>query len=583
MTRLNQLVIAALILIAPVFFARAQNEEALTALVQVLGQNSDEQFQLDVLKGMNEGLKGRRGLKMPAGWEEVAAKLAKSPNAQIRDLTQSLSLTFGSATAMAALRKTLTDTAADTATRRNALQSLVQAKDPALPSILQELLNDPAIRAAAVRGLAAYDDPKTPAAILKIYNSLTQSEKKDALNTLVGRSSSAKALLTEVDKKQIPTRDLSADIVRQLRNLKDEEINQQVQKLWGVARESEADKVAEIAKYKRLIEIEPAGDPSGGRAVFARTCQQCHTLFGEGGKVGPDITGSNRGDLDYILQNAIDPNAVIPNDYRTSTLETKDDRVITGIVTKQDENAITIITANETVVVPRGDMKSLQQGEVSMMPEGLLQALSNAEVRDLVSYLKSPGQVPMAATADNVQNFFSGKDLAGWDGNTNLWSVQDGEIVGKSEGLKNNEFLRNSLLLGDFRLILKVKLTPNKENSGVQFRSEIEPDGAVRGYQADIGEGWWGKLYEEHGRGLLWDKSGEAYVKPGDWNAYEIVAVGSKIKTALNGKPCVDLGDAQGARQGIVAFQLHAGGPMEVRFKDFKLEIDPKPELTTLQ
>jgi hypothetical protein len=88
-------------------------------------------------------------------------------------------------------------------------------------------------------------------------------------------------------------------------------------------------------------------------------------------------------------------------------------------------------------------------------------------------------------------------------------------------------------------------------------------------------------LYEEHGRALLWDKSGEAHVKAEDWNNYEIVAVGTKIKTAINGKACVDLDDPKGARQGIIAFQLHAGGPMEVRFKDFQLELNPKLELTT--
>jgi len=129
--------------------------------------------------------------------------------------------------------------------------------------------------------------------------------------------------------------------------------------------------------------------------VFARTCQQCHTLFGEGGKVGPDITGSNRSDLDYILQNAIDPNAVIPNDYRTSNVETKDDRSITGIVTKQDDTAITIITANETLIIPRNELKAVSQTELSMMPEGLLQAISEGEVRDLLAYLRSPGQVPL--------------------------------------------------------------------------------------------------------------------------------------------------------------------------------------------
>jgi putative heme-binding domain-containing protein len=580
------MILRLLVLIVALGFAfegRAQNDEALTAVVQVLGENDDVQFQLDVLRGMSEGLKGRRGVKMPQGWEEVGAKLSKSPNAEVRELAQALSLTFGSASAMSALRATLTDVNADPAARRNALESLVQARDPNLPPILQKLLSDPAIRAAAVRGLAAYDDPKSAERLLNAYNSLNQSEKKDALNTLVSRTSYAKALLSAVANKSIPARDLSADIVRQLRNFKDPEINQQVEKLWGVARETEADKLKEIAKYKSMITIEPAGDASRGRAVFARVCLQCHTLFGEGGKVGPDITGSNRGDLDYILQNIVDPNAVIPNDYRTSNLETKDDRAITGIVTKQDENAVTIVTANETVIVPRGDVSSLQQGEISMMPEGLLQALNNAEVRDLVAYLRSPGQVPMAATPDNVATFFNGKDLTGWEGNTNLWSVQDGEIVGKSSGLKNNEFLKNALLLADFRLVLSVKLTPNKENSGIQFRSEVEPNGSVKGYQADVGAGWWGKLYEEHGRALLWDKSGEAHVKTEDWNTYEIVAVGSKIRTAINGNVCVDLDDPKGARRGIIAFQLHSGGPMEVHFKDLKLELDPKFDLSTVK
>jgi putative heme-binding domain-containing protein len=563
------------------FTTHAQNDEALTALIQVLGENDDVQFQLDVLRGMNEGLKGRRGIKMPQGWDDVATKLARSPNREVRELSQALSLTFGSATAMNSLRNTLADANADPAARKSALESLVQARDPNLPPILQKLLADPAVRSAAVRGLAAYDDPKSAEVLLNLYTSLNQAEKKDALNTLVSRATYAKGLLSAVANKSVPARDLSADIVRQLRNFKDAEINQQVEKLWGVARDTEADKLKEIARYKSMITIEPAGDASLGRAVFARTCLQCHTLFGEGGKVGPDITGSNRGDLDYILQNIVDPNAVIPNDYRTSNLETKDERVITGIVTKQDENAVTIVTANETVIVPRGDVKSLQQGEISMMPEGLLQALNNGEVRDLVAYLKNPGQVPMAATADNVLTFFSGKDLSGWDGNTNLWSVQEGEIVGKSAGLKNNEFLKSSLLLGDFRLVLSVKLTPNKENSGIQFRSEVEPSGSVKGYQADVGAGWWGKLYEEHGRALLWDKSGEAHVKTEDWNTYEIVAVGSKIRTAINGKLCVDLDDPKGARRGIVAFQLHSGGAMEVRFKDLKIELDPKFELST--
>ena len=129
------------------------------------------------------------------------------------------------------------------------------------------------------------------------------------------------------------------------------------------------------------------------------------------------------------------------------------------------------------------------------------------------------------------------------------------------------------MVADDFRLTVKVKLVPNKENSGIQFRSEPLPDGEMQRLQADVGAGWWGKLYEEHGRGILSNKSGETFVKVDDWNEYEVDAVGSQVQTWINGKACVDLDDPPGARRGIFAFQIHSGGAMEVRFKDLKLEV----------
>ena len=116
-------------------------------------------------------------------------------------------------------------------------------------------------------------------------------------------------------------------------------------------------------------------------------------------------------------------------------------------------------------------------------------------------------------------------------------------------------------------------------------RDAAEPFGEyeMKGCQADIGAGWWGKLYEESGRALLSAKPGDAFVKTNDWNTYEILAVGGKIRTALNGHPCTDLDDPQVAPRGITALQVHAGGPTEVRFKDFQLELNPKFELKTVK
>jgi hypothetical protein len=98
----------------------------------------------------------------------------------------------------------------------------------------------------------------------------------------------------------------------------------------------------------------------------------------------------------------------------------------------------------------------------------------------------------------------------------------------------------------------------------------------MKGMQADIGKGWWGHLYEEHQRGLLTKKSGEQFVKPDDWNTYEIIAIGSKVRTAINGNLCVDMDDPKVAKQGVIGFQLHSGNTQEIRFRNLQLEINPK-------
>lgn len=167
---------------------------------------------------------------------------------------------------------------------------------------------------------------------------------------------------------------------------------------------------------------------------------------------------------------------------------------------------------------------------------------------------------------------FNGKDIDAWKGDKKLWRVENGEIVGKSPGIDHNEFLMHPRPVRNFRLTLEVKLVPNSANSGIQFRSQPRDDGGMFGYQADIGAGWWGKLYHEHGRAVLWDRPGDSYVKPEDWNKYEIVAVGHHIVTYLNGHKCVDLHDPQGELQGFIALQIHSGPAMEVRFRNIQFE-----------
>jgi hypothetical protein len=197
--------------------------------------------------------------------------------------------------------------------------------------------------------------------------------------------------------------------------------------------------------------------------------------------------------------------------------------------------------------------------------------------------IAAPAPLPKPGPDGKIE-IFNGKDLTGWYGDGSVYHVENGELVGKTEkGLKQNEFLKSRFEVGDFRLVCQMKLVPNAANSGIQFRSVPFKGNEMKGYQADAGAGWWGKLYEESGRGILVKEGGEQWVSKDDWNTYEVVAVGHKILVAINGHQTVDFEDEKGAAKGIFGLQVHAGGPTEVRWKEMKLELNPKAELTTVK
>ena len=177
---------------------------------------------------------------------------------------------------------------------------------------------------------------------------------------------------------------------------------------------------------------------------------------------------------------------------------------------------------------------------------------------------------------DGFRPLFDGTTLDGWDGESRLWSVRDGAIVGSTDKTKiaHNSFLiYRKAEFGDFELHAEAKL--RNHNSGIQFRSEALDDYVVRGYQADMAEGnWWGSIYDEKGtRGVLvngWKGKAEKVVKPDGWNSIEVICRGDHIQVKVNGLLTADLHDS--ARlSGIVALQLHAGPPMEVAFRNIEI------------
>ncbi len=549
--------------------------EAIENLVATFGTSTDARVQQTVLRGINTALRGRRNAAQPASWPAAYTAISKSNDSELQHQAHVLGTIFGDTSAVKNLMHQVQDTKAPGEHRLTGLAALVASKQPGVGALLLQLLNDNTLRSAALRGLASFDQPETAGVLLKLYPQLDGNERRLAISTLSVRPASAKALMKAVGEKHVQLVDVPADTVRQLRQFNDPALNEQIATVWGVVRTTPVERLKQIATTKKMLNTRTRVTPdlNLGRTLYQKTCAQCHQLFGTGGKVGPDITGSNRVNLDYLLENIYDPSAIIPKEYAATFIITKDGRSLTGIVKERNAKTLTLATATETLTLPLEDIEGEKPSDVSMMPEDQLKPFSELEVRSLIAYLQSPSQTPSLATTENAKDFFNGKDLTGWIGDNKHWSVENGEIVGKSPGIKKNEFLKSEMAAENFRLTLMVKLTPNKENSGIQFRSLVQENGDVKGYQADIGQGWWGKLYEEHGRELLTKNNGDQYVKVDDWNRYEVVAEGNHIRSFINGKACVDLDDPPGTKRGIFAFQIHSGGPMEVRFKEIKLEV----------
>lgn len=372
-------------------------DDTIGLLIGVLKDTADPAAQADLLKGMNAAMEGKRNVKMPAGWQDVYAKLSQSPNEEVRKQGAKLAAIFGDAGTLEAMKQVVLDPKKPADERNKALDSLIAKNDLGLAPLLQGLLKDPALAEAALKGLAGTDDAKTPAVILAAYPSLDQPAKRAAINTLSFRPAFAKSLMKAVKDGRIPTKDLTAYTVRQLRSFNDKELDAWTNEIWGVAKISNQQKIAEIARYKAMLTPEAlkSGDPSAGRALFAKTCMQCHTLYGEGGKVGPDLTGSNRQDIDYLMVNIVDPSAVIAKDYMVSIIYMKDDDVYSGIITKEDDSSISVTVESGVQVLQKSDVKEIKHSELSMMPEGLLTPLSKVELINLVSYLRTPAQVPL--------------------------------------------------------------------------------------------------------------------------------------------------------------------------------------------
>ena len=356
----------------------------------------DKSMQESVLRGIEAAFEGWLDADKPEHWSEFESCAAAKENPE---LVRKLSLLFGNQRALDEMREIVHDPKRSLKTRQSALESLIRKRPDDLRNICESLLDQRELNATAAHGLSLFDQGDVGTILAEKYFRFHPKDRPTVIEILVSRVSFANALLDQMEhsERPIPRQDISAYQARQIIAFDHQSLSEKLTRTWGSIRKTPLYRKEAMDHWKTRLtpEILSNADLSKGRMLFNKTCSQCHQLYGEGHKIGPDLTGSQRSSLDYLLTNILDPSSVVGKDYRMSIVLTADGRVLNGLVVAENDHTLVMQLQNSKVTLSRDDLVEQKITSLSPMPEGLFNALDENSVRDLIAYLMSPVQVTL--------------------------------------------------------------------------------------------------------------------------------------------------------------------------------------------
>ena len=340
-----------------------------------------------LLKGQESG-----ALKPTIDVSKPLAAWRTSTSADVRKHAQNLATLWGDPAAIRQLAVKLLDTATPEPERIAALQILRKVKTDDARTTYAKLLNSKPTTELLQEALRAAGDlggAETPASLIALWKTLPPALRTAAAEALIARTDWAAKLLDAVEEKKITRGELPITTARYFANQPDAALKKRAEELIGAWKESNADTKALIAaKRKACLEGEP--DLAAGKLIFTATCMVCHSFHGGGQKVGPDLIGSGRSNLDALLANVIDPNQIIGNGYENIIVTTKDNRTVSGRMTEDTPSYVKLLAiGGAEQVVSRDQIATLTNTHQSVMPQGF-GGLPDDVFRNLVWYVLSP-------------------------------------------------------------------------------------------------------------------------------------------------------------------------------------------------
>ncbi len=336
-------------------------------------------------------LKDEAALPMPAAWTQAHERLAKSADASLANVADQLAAIFGDKTVLAKMRGILADEKAPLPQRQFAFDLLKRGNDAEAVPIFARLLDVDAFRTTVIPLLSRSNDPATADALIARFEKFDAPDRSAALGALTSRAPLALPLLRAMQAGKFDRKHLSALQVRQMRNLHNADVDRLLDEAWGRVNESSDAAKATIARLKKGYTAAPlwAYNASAGRETFNQICAVCHAVNGTGGKLGPDLAGAWRNGLDYFLENIVDPNAVVGENYQLHLITKKDGTVVSGLLDQESATSVTLRTVTETAVVAKADIAKREKLAQSLMPPGLLEALPEQKAFELLKFLTS--------------------------------------------------------------------------------------------------------------------------------------------------------------------------------------------------
>lgn len=360
---------------------------------RLLDAAPDDRSRGRIVAGLEKGLEGRRLERTPPPIIPALSRLIERANDDPTVLRLAYRLASPFALERAAARAIDPHLAEE---RRLALVELLgqgptAVGESSLRTIVDRDSEPQSLKLAAVSALAAFNRPEIAELLLAHYAAWPQPLRARTLDVLCARKASAERLVSALESGQVPSQDLSPALALQVARLGDERITARLEAAWGhvpvVSSEVKRQRVAEV---RGMLPEGDKGSASRGRGIFQKHCAVCHRLFAEGENIGPDLTGTERGNLEFLLSSVVDPSALIRKEYQSQTIALADGRVLTGLVVEESEAALTLIDSQrQKAVIPRDEITERRAADISLMPEGLLDPLPESEIRDLFRYLQS--------------------------------------------------------------------------------------------------------------------------------------------------------------------------------------------------